>query len=262
MVNGLSYLNYLEFSLIFSLFSLIFRKYFIKILKRFILNKNIITNKEEGNIKDSGENLKLKKSFNTLDKYTEFLTFIIFISFFWIKFINIYFSFNLAENIDSYVNVYNHFKDNSTSAVFWLFSLNNENIVLMKMKMKKNYFKNKNIKKFSLIDFEISLKKITALMLKYIKIFTLKIRDYNLYKPLLFISLIIIIFMTIKFIASEVVVSLLVNALLNEILISKIILYFTSLGWCPNVSISEVVESLSAIVASKAKDKTKKIVNQ
>jgi len=42
MVNGLSYLNYLEFSLIFSLFSLIFRKYLIKILKRFILNKNII----------------------------------------------------------------------------------------------------------------------------------------------------------------------------------------------------------------------------
>lgn len=94
-------------------------------------------------------------------------------------------------------------------------------------------------------------------MLKYIKILTLKIRDYNLYKPLLFISLIIIIFMTIKFIAYEVVVSLLVNALLNEILISKIILYFTSLGWCPNVSISEVVESLSAIVASKAKDKKK-----
>ncbi len=96
-------------------------------------------------------------------------------------------------------------------------------------------------------------------MLKYIKILTLKIRDYNLYKPLLFISLIIIIFMTIKFIAYEVVVSLLVNALLNEILISKIILYFTSLGWCPNVSISSWIFKCYSSIKSK---RQKKIVNQ
>ena len=37
MVNGLCYLNYIEFSLILSLFSLLFRKYLNRKLKRLIL---------------------------------------------------------------------------------------------------------------------------------------------------------------------------------------------------------------------------------
>jgi len=45
-------------------------------------NSVVKQNKEEKNIKNSGEKLNLNKLFNTLDKYTEFWTFIIFISFF------------------------------------------------------------------------------------------------------------------------------------------------------------------------------------
>jgi len=113
MVNGLCYLNYIEFSLILSLFSLLFRKYLLRKLKRFIFlikNKYIVTkNKEVESIKD--ENVNLNKAFNTVDKYTDYLIVFIFICLIWIKFINIYFSSNLAENIDSFVNVYNHIKN-------------------------------------------------------------------------------------------------------------------------------------------------------
>jgi hypothetical protein len=113
MVNGLSYLNYIEFSLILSLFSLLFRKYFsLKLIKFFLkLKKKYNFTKKVYNINE--DNLNLNKVFNTFDKYTDFLIVFIFICLFWIMFINIYFSVNLAENIDSYVNVYNYIKKNS-----------------------------------------------------------------------------------------------------------------------------------------------------
>ena len=79
-------------------------------------------NKEVESIKD--ENLSLNKAFNTLDKYTDYLIVLVFVCLIWIKFINIYFSSNLAENIDSFVNVYNHIKNNSFFC--FLFTFKNE----------------------------------------------------------------------------------------------------------------------------------------
>jgi hypothetical protein len=110
MVNGLCYLNYIEFSLILSLFSLLFRKYLNSKLKGLILKlKNkYFKNKEVESIND--ENVSLNKAFNTVDKYTDYLIVFVFICLFWIKFINIFFSDHLAENIDSFVKVYNHIK--------------------------------------------------------------------------------------------------------------------------------------------------------
>nr|AYE93194.1 hypothetical protein C0995_000036 [Termitomyces sp.] len=112
MVNGLSYLNYIEFSLILSLFSLLMRKYLIRKLKKFYLNFKNIKNKEVESINDG--NVTLNKVFNIGDKYTDYLIVFIFICLIWIIFINIYFSSILAENIDSYVKVYNHVKSNSS----------------------------------------------------------------------------------------------------------------------------------------------------
>lgn len=111
MVNGLSYLNYIEFILILALFSVLLRKYLNIKIQSFILklkNKYINKNKKVENIND--ENITLNKAFNTVDKYTNYLIVFIFICLIWIMFINIYFSSNLAENIDSYVQVYNHIK--------------------------------------------------------------------------------------------------------------------------------------------------------
>ena len=111
MVNGLSYLNYIEFSFILTLFSLLLRKYLNIKIQSFILklkNKYINKNKKVENIND--ENITLNKAFNTVDKYNNYLIVFIFICLIWIMFINIYFSINLAENIDSYVKVYNHLK--------------------------------------------------------------------------------------------------------------------------------------------------------
>jgi hypothetical protein len=61
MVNGLCYLNYIEFSLILSLFSLLFRKYLNRKLKRLILKlKNkYIKNKEVESINDENVSLYL-----------------------------------------------------------------------------------------------------------------------------------------------------------------------------------------------------------
>jgi len=124
MVNGLCYLNYIEFSLILSLFSLLFRKYLnrklkgliLKLKNKYIKNKevesindeNVSLNKEVESIND--ENVSLNKAFNTVDKYTDYLIVFVFICLIWIKFINIFFSDHLAENIDSFVKVYNHIK--------------------------------------------------------------------------------------------------------------------------------------------------------
>jgi|HubBroStandDraft_3_1064219.scaffolds.fasta_scaffold69375_1 hypothetical protein len=124
MVNGLCYLNYIEFSLILSLFSLLFRKYLnrklkgliLKLKNKYIKNKevesindeNVSLNKEVESIND--ENVSLNKAFNTVDKYTDYLIVFVFICLIWIKFINLFFSDHLAENIDSFVKVYNHIK--------------------------------------------------------------------------------------------------------------------------------------------------------
>ena len=173
MVNGLCYLNYIEFSLILSLFLLLFRKYLINKIIGFILRlKNKYNKKKEGisntleskststppsrvapsaggdtttppsrvapsaggdtststpprlglllggGLAEGGkeeleeENVgSLNKSLNTLDKYSDFLIVFVFLCLFWIKFINIYYSSNLAGDIDSFVNVYNHIKN-------------------------------------------------------------------------------------------------------------------------------------------------------
>ena len=186
MVNGLCFLNYIEFILILSLFSLLFRKYFTRKLIGFILSlfrlqpssaagvaslpltffllrtykkkvralrgvpsysngglKRIIKNKEgKNNNLESLRSLRslrskpapllrsrsalmgegyaggplwrvtLNKALNTLDKYTDFFIIFIFLCLLWLKFINIYFSSNLAKDIDSFVNVYNYIKNN------------------------------------------------------------------------------------------------------------------------------------------------------
>lgn len=116
LVNGLCYFNYIEFSLILALFSLLFRKFLKSKIKSLILklkNKYIKNKKcEAAHLGDSlnVDNVSLNKAFNTVDKYTDYLIVFIFICLFWIKFINIYFSSYLAENIDSFVKVYNHIK--------------------------------------------------------------------------------------------------------------------------------------------------------
>ena len=108
MVNGLYHINCIELSLILSLFSLLMRHYLIRKLKKFILK---FKNKEVESIND--ENVTLNKVLNIGDKYLNYIIVFIFICLFWVKFINLYFSNNLAENIDSYVKVYNHVKSNS-----------------------------------------------------------------------------------------------------------------------------------------------------
>ena len=123
MVNGLSLLNYIEFSLVLSLFSLLFRKFLIRKLTDIIIkfiqkikikktNKQKFKEVESIKDKDIDKNVSLNQAINTLDKYTDFIIVFIFICFFfWIMFINIFFSNNLAENLDSYVTVYNHIKN-------------------------------------------------------------------------------------------------------------------------------------------------------
>jgi hypothetical protein len=83
------------------------------------LRKNkYIKNKEVESIND--ENVSLNKAFNTVDKYIDYIIVFIFICLIWIMFINIYFSSNLAEDIDSYVKVYNHIKKNSLFCLFFI----------------------------------------------------------------------------------------------------------------------------------------------
>jgi len=122
MVNGLCYLNYIEFSLFLSLLSLFLRKILYRKLKNFIsqgflplicinLKNKYIKNKEVESKND--ENVSLNKAFNIVDKYTNYIIVFIFICLFWVLFINIYFSNHLADNIHSFVKVYNHINNNS-----------------------------------------------------------------------------------------------------------------------------------------------------
>ena len=113
ILNGLNLFNYLEFSCIFSLFFFLFRKYLIKKIKFFYLK---LTNKGIESIKD--ENITLNKAFNTVDKYAEYIILYVFICFFWIKFLHMNISIDLASNIDSYVAVYLILKKNSLLCLF------------------------------------------------------------------------------------------------------------------------------------------------
>nr|YP_009739367.1 LAGLIDADG homing endonuclease [Tricholoma bakamatsutake]QIC20211.1 LAGLIDADG homing endonuclease [Tricholoma bakamatsutake] len=178
MVNGLCYLNYIEFSLILGLFSLLFRKFLNSKLKRFILNlKNkYIKNKDVESIND--ENVSLNKVFNTVDKYTDYIIVFIFICLFWIKFINIYFSSNLADNIDSFVKVYNHIKNNS---FFCLFSIKNEYIV------SKNYLCNTQGEKNNNRNFILPFSFLNEI--KFINILMLNLKIYSLYTSPIIICL-------------------------------------------------------------------------
>lgn len=89
MVNGLSFLNYIELSLVLSLFSLLFRKnlirkltdIIIKIIKKF-KKTNKTKDKEVESIKDKETIVSLNKAINTLDKYTDFIVVFLFICFF------------------------------------------------------------------------------------------------------------------------------------------------------------------------------------
>jgi hypothetical protein len=91
MVNGLSYLNFLEFSLVLSLFSLLFRKFLIRKLTDIIIGLKFIqkikkTNKQKfkeiESIKDKDKNVNLNQAINSLDKYTDFIIVFIFICLF------------------------------------------------------------------------------------------------------------------------------------------------------------------------------------
>jgi hypothetical protein len=97
MVNGLSFLNYIEFSLVLSLFSLLFRKILIRKLTDIIIKfiqkiKQTIASattdkqkfKEVESIKDKDidKNVSLNQAINTLDKYTDFIIVFIFICLF------------------------------------------------------------------------------------------------------------------------------------------------------------------------------------
>jgi len=128
MVNGLCYLNYIEFILILSLFSLLFRKYLIKkFFGTWSSNapKESVSNRLIGTKISSLLRYKifsLNNTFYNLDKYTDYLTVFIFICLIWIKLINIYFTSHLAVDIDSFVNVYNHIKNNSFTGLFFSLS--------------------------------------------------------------------------------------------------------------------------------------------
>ena len=91
MVNGLSYLNYIEFSLVLSLFSLLFRKFLIRKLTDIIIkfiqkikqtNKQKFKEVESIKDKDIDKNVTLNQAINTLDKYTDFIIVFIFICLF------------------------------------------------------------------------------------------------------------------------------------------------------------------------------------
>ena len=98
----------------------------MKKLHKFILN---IIYKKVDNTQDNS--LTLNKVFNIKDKYVEYVFLYIFICLLWIKFMHLYAINNLAEDIDSYVMVYNHIKNNS---FYFFFTLRNCR-VLTKNKM-------------------------------------------------------------------------------------------------------------------------------
>jgi hypothetical protein len=91
MVNGLSSLNYIEFSLVLTLFSLLFRKILIRKLKDLIIkyiqkikktNKQKFQEVESIKDKDIDKKVSLNQAINTLDKYTNFIIVFIFICLF------------------------------------------------------------------------------------------------------------------------------------------------------------------------------------
>ena len=112
------YLNYREFSLILSLFLLLFRKYLINKTIGFILS---LINKYYKNKKVKGTIL-WTKALLVLANYSQILIVFVFLCLFLVKFINIYYSSNLSGDIDNFINVYNHIKNQNFG--FLLFSPN------------------------------------------------------------------------------------------------------------------------------------------
>jgi hypothetical protein len=95
MVNGLSFLNYIEFSLVLSLFSLLFRKILIRKLTDIIIKfiqkikqtnkqkfQEVASLKDKDKDKDIDKIVSLNQATNTLDKYTDFIIVFIFICLF------------------------------------------------------------------------------------------------------------------------------------------------------------------------------------
>nr|YP_009517157.1 LAGLIDADG homing endonuclease [Blastosporella zonata]AYE93083.1 LAGLIDADG homing endonuclease [Blastosporella zonata] len=155
VVNGLSFLNYIEFSLILTLFSVLFRKYLSRRLISLIWslkNKYTKNNKVEI-IKD--KDVSLNQTLNALDKYSDIIIVYIFICLIWVKFINVYFSGELAKNIDDFVTVYNHIKNNS---FFFLIMPFNNHYKKIKNNfiwyIKNNYFLQKLTKIKRIINFK------------------------------------------------------------------------------------------------------------
>lgn len=209
-VNGLSYLNYLELSLILSLFSLLFRKFLIRKFKILILNSinKYIKKKEGESIND--ENVNLNKAFNTVDKYSNYLIVFIFICLIWIMLINIFFSSFLAENIDSFVKVYNFIKNNS-----FLFFIQTDYIV---SESKINFCYKKNINRKFI--FTLSMKKFTR-EIKFIKNFKLNLLMFlsSLKSPPIFIGLFSIVILLAFEDAGPIIGSYQLNSELIEIVI-------------------------------------------
>jgi hypothetical protein len=90
MVNGLNYLNYIELSLILSVFSLLFRKFIIRKIIDIILylikkikNKNI-KDKEVSGIKDKETKVSLNQARKNLDKDSDFIFVFRFICFYFV----------------------------------------------------------------------------------------------------------------------------------------------------------------------------------
>jgi hypothetical protein len=112
IVNGLSVLNYIEFSLIIALFSVLFRKLILKNVFKIISSfKAKIDDDKASNIKN--KNVDLSKELNPLDQFSKTLVLLLFIALILFKLLHLFFSFYFAENIDSFVIVYNYIKNKS-----------------------------------------------------------------------------------------------------------------------------------------------------
>ena len=118
-------------------------KYLIKKIK-FVYLK--LTNKGVESTKV--ENITLNKSFNTLDKYSEYIILYVLICFFWIKLLHMNTSFDLASNIDSYVAAYLILK----KKVYYVYLLI-INIILLVPFLAFRRFKELNLYLFNVFDY-------------------------------------------------------------------------------------------------------------
>nr|YP_010044364.1 LAGLIDADG endonuclease [Trametes versicolor]QPF23605.1 LAGLIDADG endonuclease [Trametes versicolor] len=170
LINSLHIINYFEFSLILGLFSLLFRKYFMNKLQKFILK--FIYKKVD---LTQDKSITLNKVFNYLEKYNEYVILYVFICLIWLKIIHVYISYNLAADIDTYVTLYNSVKHNS---LFLIFSIKNN----YKFYLNKPQWLNKDLKIKEFIPLRLN-----KMILSGQWIFILLI--YSLVYPFIIISL-------------------------------------------------------------------------